>query len=912
MAVSIVVGLVPKPDIVMNYFKAHEVIMKTVFSLFLFILITILILLPIKETKATPPPQPNLIQNWIKPDDPFVPADSIRHWLLKPRRDMDNYIGCFISACRFLDDMQEHDENSDDFGGMHEGEGDDLWRIVQTDNTQEAIVDWCIYADFFDDPDTYHEDVEAAWIYNNNFPAWEEEGGDGYYRIHNSGWGLMAEMYYRNIYGDSQREYGTQCAEYIMEHTPDIEPNHEDALMPLAAGLGAGMLYKYGLFEENNEYLEAAVRISEQLKDWIDADPDRLNYNEVWALCGGTAMWGVLVALGHSDSATTAEWAVEPLERMDVFAGENNWNNSLNIWYAHAWVAAWKLLNSDEYQANVEIIVDSLLAQDHDYDGGIPATIGDGDDLDQSWVTAYTGWMGLNNLFEILPEFDARVVSLASPLTTRAYPVGEPLSFSIELLNAGAAETLDIPFFIRGGFHIDSTIHVEGWESQYVVLNQIWCPDEASDYNFITFSRLEEDANPFNDTLHFTIEILPVGNIQISTSNLNQESIGCLFEFYNLDIDSALIFREIQTDPQSGQAEFDLMIGNYRVEITPDFPYPLMSIDYFEVTEDNNPINLSFEQPPVLLIDRDADSSSTNFEYYETVLSDIYRPYRRLCLTNEVSLEGMRNGFHTLLYFTGDRESETLNEADQQEIANHLSEGGCLFITGQNISDDLADDVFLTNVLHARHLSDRISSSMVVGIENDQLFNGMQMLTIGNNGAANQTSRSGLSPVNGGITCAEYRDKPDTSAAIRWEEESGGKGVFFAFGFEAISGQGNTTTRAEVLTSIFDWFGTPSNGVSDDNVVTFPIAFSSIVYPNPTNGAVTIRFSKAFSQSGMINIFDLSGRLVRRYNNFKGDILIWDGADNKGFAVSSGVYIIQADQRMFGKQKNVGVVTFIR
>ncbi|NQU05255.1 MAG: T9SS type A sorting domain-containing protein [Calditrichaeota bacterium] len=724
--------------------------------------------------------------------------------------------------------------------------------------------------------------------------------------------GLVAEMRYRNIYDDSQRDYGIQCADYLVEHTPEIEPNNEDALMPLTAGWAAGTLYEYGIYEENDDYLEAAVRIAEDVKDWIDADHNRLNNNEVWALCGGTAMWGVLTALGQSDSSVTADWAVEPLERMDVIAGRGNWNNSWNIWYAHAWVAAWRLSDDNDYLTNVEIIVDSLLAQDHDYDGGIPATIGDGDDIDQSWVTAYTGWMGLSNLFEILPEFDARVVRLVSPVTTRPYPNGELLSFTFELLNAGAADTLEIPFYVVGGFDVHSTIHVDGWEIQNVVFNQIWQPQEAGDYEFTAYCDLENDADRTDDTLRFTIEILPVGAVQISTTNINQVPISCSFEFYNLDLDSTVVYRHAQTDPQSGQVVFDLMIGDYHIEIIPDFPYPLMSIDHIEINEGDNPIDLSFEQPPVLLVDRDADSSSTNYIYYEQVLGDIYRPYRRLLITDEVSLEGLTEGFHTLLYFTGDRESETLNPDDQSEIAAHLADGGCLFITGQNISDDLAEENFLSNVLHSQHLADIISSSMVVGIEDDQLLDGMEMLTIGNSGANNQYSRSGIATVNDGVACAEYRNKPDTAAVVRWEEESGGKGIFFAFGFEAISGQGGTTSQQEVLSSVFEWFGTPSNSVSDTDVSLLPYTMNTFVFPNPSNGAVTIRFSEPLHQNGRITIFDLSGRQVRQYNGFSGDMLLWDGADNNGIVVSSGVYIIRANQEVPGNHQSVGVVTFIR
>ncbi|HHE46369.1 MAG TPA: hypothetical protein ENL08_01530, partial [Bacteroidetes bacterium] len=470
--------------------------------------------------------------------------------------------------------MQEHDEESESYGGLHEGEGDREWDIIETDNTQESIRDWCLHAAVFDEPETYRENIEAAWQYCHNFPAWEESEPGEMYGLHNSGWGLMAEMAYREAYSDDERDYGLRCARHLIDHTPQIEADMEDNLMPLVAGWAAGALYLYGVYEDNDDYTAAAAQIATEVRDWIDADVNRLNANEVWALCGGTAMWGVLNALGRVDSAETADWAVERLDRMDVFAGRGNWNNSWNIWYAHAWIAAWKLTGEEEYLANAITIVDSLLAQDGDRDGGVPATGGDGDDRDQSWVSAYTAWMGLSNLFDVLPDVNARLISMISPATDRPWPMRSPINFSFILANAGGLEDIETPFRLRGAWEADSIVVLSGWDDRELTLSSSWTPGDDGRFEFTAFVDHDGDADRSDDTLRFSLDILPVGRVSMRSGGDDGEPIGCTFVFYNLDLDSAAVFMRVSSDSTEGTAEADVMIGSYRVELIPNFPYP--------------------------------------------------------------------------------------------------------------------------------------------------------------------------------------------------------------------------------------------------------------------------------------------------------------------------------------------------
>jgi hypothetical protein len=65
-------------------------------------------------------------------------------------------------------------------------------------------------------------------------------------------------------------------------------------------------------------------------------------------------------------------------------------------------------------------------------------------------------------------------------------------------------------------------------------------------------------------------------------------------------------------------------------------------------------------------------------------------------------------------------------------------------------------------------------------------------------------------------------------------------------------------------------------------------------YPNPFNPSTTIRYDVSPPQDVTLAIFDVNGRLVRSFEKAKNGAgvheLHWDGRDNRGVAVASGVY----------------------
>lgn len=91
-----------------------------------------------------------------------------------------------------------------------------------------------------------------------------------------------------------------------------------------------------------------------------------------------------------------------------------------------------------------------------------------------------------------------------------------------------------------------------------------------------------------------------------------------------------------------------------------------------------------------------------------------------------------------------------------------------------------------------------------------------------------------------------------------------------------------------------EYYRQSTTGIGDDPVTT-PATFLQIKgYPNPFNGQITLSVSPREPGNYLVNIYDLSGRMIRnvfagRLSNGQQD-LRWDATDNNGLAVGSGVY----------------------
>jgi len=213
------------------------------------------------------------------------------------------------------------------------------------------------------------------------------------------------------------------------------------------------------------------------------------------------------------------------------------------------------------------------------------------------------------------------------------------------------------------------------------------------------------------------------------------------------------------------------------------------------------------------------------------------------------------NNFPGVIWYTGYDQDSTINEANQQALMTYLDQGGKLFISGQNISDETGTSVFMNNYLYASHHSNTGVLS-VKGFDGDPVGDGLAFLLNENIFMPNQYSQSRILPLNGGIECFKYGNT-SLVAGVRFENDIY-KTVFLGFGFESLS----LSSRHELMKRILEYFdlatGVPEAPVNESDL------YGLNLMPNPTHKNVTVQYTIAIPQDIEISIFDLAGRKIIR------------------------------------------------
>ena len=86
--------------------------------------------------------------------------------------------------------------------------------------------------------------------------------------------------------------------------------------------------------------------------------------------------------------------------------------------------------------------------------------------------------------------------------------------------------------------------------------------------------------------------------------------------------------------------------------------------------------------------------------------------------------------------------------------------------------------------------------------------------------------------------------------------------------------------------------------------------------PNPFNPTTTISFTVVDKGNVTLNVYDANGRLVRTLANGVSDVgtheLTWDGRDNAGTTVGSGVYFYRLTAGKYSESKKMVTALSIR
>jgi hypothetical protein len=260
--------------------------------------------------------------------------------------------------------------------------------------------------------------------------------------------------------------------------------------------------------------------------------------------------------------------------------------------------------------------------------------------------------------------------------------------------------------------------------------------------------------------------------------------------------------------------------------------------------------------------------------------------------------------YEVVIYFCGDdsRDDESIAAADQLRLLTYLEGGGKLFITGSELGYDFAATT-ATELARYNHLfkaiyaGDLSGSNQIIGLAGT-VFEGLAF-TYGTMNGPNlyiedypdylQTfggSQSALIYANLRIAGISYTGTYGTSTETA-------QLVYLGFPFETII---TPEDRAAMMGKVLTYFGMPT-GI-EDNAPKLAEKFELFQnYPNPFNPKTKITYSLPPNQNNSkvkLEIFNSLGQKLKTLvdeNQVAGSYeVLWDGRNNEGIPVASGVY----------------------
>ena len=822
-----------------------------------------------------------------------------------------SYPAEFLQIAQFLSQWQVLDPTSPDYGGMIEAESGALGNVIQTDNTQEAIVVWCQYANLTGDTSTYRNNIDAAWTYIMNYPAYAEEGstGDDYYRDHNCAWALWGAAWYQTVYSDSSyRWYADSCAGYIVRHQlPVFTPGSN--LNAFVMGWMAGNLYRYGRWTGNTSWNDSAVVIGNKVLTWANADPVNNLSDFTWAMSSGTAVWGLCNSVFQADSLAGVNWIQTYAQYLPLYfdnqdPGDYTWDSAWNVALVNAYQAMHQLSINSIYNGYHRMLTDTLLALDRDDDGGIMANKLHPPTEDMTWVSAYLNVMGVDYRLAQSFALDAGVVQISEPDSSEIYLIGDTLSVLAQVANFGFQDLtgVNVELLADSVLLADSTLDLPFAAVRTLQFPQTVAVTAPGSLTFSVRTQVIGDQNPANDRIFLTLHIPDF--ILVEGFITDAETGGAVGGTVIFDLPGHRF--QTQVNPATGYFQIQVIPGVYSVFLDTDFPFQQQTIDSVSIgTAPPPPFHWTTLRGDLVLID---DDEGAGYEFYfQDALQKIFhsttpypwKAYHHWDVAEKGIFPASRLGelkHPYVIWFTGDADSTALTPAERDTLLALQNRNADILLTGKDIAEGVPDSLFLAQALHVRYRGNStFVPRFVYGVSGDPLSDSLNFSTWGGFGANNQFyDRDIVQPLAPAQTIFHYLPADSQSAGIRFEGNY--KLIFLGFGVEGIRDNFPPyNNRRDLLVAVLSWF----QGISGFTETTrSPAAIHSFhlfpLYPNPFNSSVVVRFFLSQPQRVKLAVFDVLGRrvalLIDRPLKSGLQQVCWNGTTDSGNPAASGIY----------------------
>ncbi|MCI0515382.1 T9SS type A sorting domain-containing protein [candidate division KSB1 bacterium] len=325
---------------------------------------------------------------------------------------------------------------------------------------------------------------------------------------------------------------------------------------------------------------------------------------------------------------------------------------------------------------------------------------------------------------------------------------------------------------------------------------------------------------------------------------------------------------------------------------------------------------LTIGQGTILLVD---DDGGENYElFYQRMAAQKQQAVDCWEIERQGLPEDTLVHYELVFWFTGNDSVTSLTHAEQTLVRNFIDRGGRLAISGANIGRDLmnnensADSAFYRDYLHAQLVSDQTASQIIIGTKQDPISNGLTIFFTGNYGGANnQHSPSVIAPFNSSVTFLKYLND-ENAAAIRSDHVvNHSRLVYFAFGLEGIAGP-RADTAPELFLKTMAWLAGATSDIEPNWLADKILPAQSQLkanFPNPFNPVTKIEYELSETGPISLQIFNILGEKIRSLVEIQQAPgvyqVVWDGKDDVGHAVGSGVYFYQLETPQYSTFKKM-------
>lgn len=238
-------------------------------------------------------------------------------------------------------------------------------------------------------------------------------------------------------------------------------------------------------------------------------------------------------------------------------------------------------------------------------------------------------------------------------------------------------------------------------------------------------------------------------------------------------------------------------------------------------------------------------------------------------------------------------QSDALTAANQADLMQFMDGGGSLFLTSQQIANQITPNTFTQNYLGVASWELDKGYDHLYGVAGDVIGDGLDLPLSFNY----PSFKKGDHLLPGPNAAVSITSNGGWNTTLRNAMPSGAKSVFMASAWVAISQTDPDPNNARVtLQRILDWLA-PETPAGVEDGVGAGVANLVTANPNPFGMATEISFAltgAAAAEKVRMEVYDLAGRRVASL--FEGTLptgehrMVWNGRNEGGSAVESGIY----------------------